>query len=250
MNKIIFANGCSHMAGDFFIGGASDINVHGWTVGINPATKLGKLLNVDNVINYAKGGSSNDRIYRTTIQFIEENIDNIKDYFFLIGWTSPDRKEVSWMESSELYSFRWKNSSTQLEKIFDGMANKDGLIVQTTSRDYDLSDGADDNIKQYFKTLWANHSLLLGETNNLNYAIGLQNILKNLGVNYYFYNAIGKIPRSKLIDTAHYFYPFDLDKSEYNYLKQKEFATPHSNHFDHDGVQYWAEIILNEIKNI
>jgi|ETNmetMinimDraft_35_1059890.scaffolds.fasta_scaffold07782_4 hypothetical protein len=39
-------------------------------------------------------GSSNHRIYRTTVDFIMNNKSKLHDYLFLIGWTKPTRFEL------------------------------------------------------------------------------------------------------------------------------------------------------------
>ena len=44
-------------------------------------------------INISYPGKSNRAIMRTTIEWILDNQDKVKDTFFLIGWTSPHRTE-------------------------------------------------------------------------------------------------------------------------------------------------------------
>jgi|TARA_Y100000310_G_scaffold205828_1_gene206183 hypothetical protein len=59
---------------------------------------LGKKMKSE-VINLAECGSSNERICRTTIQWICDNQEKIKDTFFIIGWTISDRWE--WWDNFE-----------------------------------------------------------------------------------------------------------------------------------------------------
>jgi len=59
---------------------------------------VGEELNLD-VINISECGSSNERICRTTIEWVCGNLDKIKDTLFIIGWTVSDRWE--WWDNFE-----------------------------------------------------------------------------------------------------------------------------------------------------
>ncbi len=52
---------------------------------------LGKLLDLDETINLAKGGRGNDRIVNTTINWFLANPERMKDTFVSIGWSSTHR---------------------------------------------------------------------------------------------------------------------------------------------------------------
>jgi len=75
----LVANGCS-----FTEGYQLSDNTMAWP------GRLGKMLNMD-VCNLAVGGSSNDRIFRTSIQhlYLNQDID-----FLVIGWTGLARSEI------------------------------------------------------------------------------------------------------------------------------------------------------------
>jgi hypothetical protein len=54
---------------------------------------LGDKYNLE--VNHAwQGGSSNHRIYRTTVDYIMNNQSKLQDTLFLIGWTKPTRFEL------------------------------------------------------------------------------------------------------------------------------------------------------------
>ena len=76
---MIYCNGCSFTEG---------YNPH------NPQLawpfQLGKILNRD-IINSAIGGASNDRIYRTTIEFCNTQTPD----YIIVGWTSLPRNELT-----------------------------------------------------------------------------------------------------------------------------------------------------------
>ena len=57
---------------------------------------LGKLLKADTVYNISMGGTSNERIARTTLDFYTKKIlnnESVTDHFAVIQWTSIDRIE-------------------------------------------------------------------------------------------------------------------------------------------------------------
>jgi len=54
---------------------------------------LGQKYNLE-VKHEWRSGSSNHRIYRTTVDFIMNNKSKLHDYLFLIGWTKPTRFEM------------------------------------------------------------------------------------------------------------------------------------------------------------
>ena len=74
---MLLVNGCSHIAGS-----EADTNV-----GILFAKELGH-----DLVNIAEPGGGNQRILRSTIEYIEQNE---KPDFVLIGWTTHERFEFS-----------------------------------------------------------------------------------------------------------------------------------------------------------
>ena len=61
----------------------------------NEANKLGTALGYNEFVNLAKGGSSNRRIIRTTVEYIEQNSAD----FVLLGLTFWDRQEAAFLKT-------------------------------------------------------------------------------------------------------------------------------------------------------
>jgi len=98
---ILYANGCSmtygaELGGETVTNGVS-VEEH------NPDFRkknawpsiLGKLLKVEKTFNDAIGGGGNDRMFRTTMEWTSNYLqDNDgKDLFVVIGWSAPERTE-------------------------------------------------------------------------------------------------------------------------------------------------------------
>jgi hypothetical protein len=91
--KILISNGCSFTAGDEISSPKGPIHTIDNNK-FNYANKIAEHFNWHH-IQLAEGGSSNDRISRTTLEYLETQ----KDYFennivVLIGWTSIFRSEL------------------------------------------------------------------------------------------------------------------------------------------------------------
>ena len=62
--------------------------------------KLGKLLNIENVHNAGKPGSSNDGVVRRTVENVSGMLKNYSpdEILVVVGWTSPERKDFFYKE--------------------------------------------------------------------------------------------------------------------------------------------------------
>lgn len=89
----IFFNGDSHTSGSELYYPTQDTFSY----------RLAKLLNADEVINLAIGGASNDRILRTTEEYLRE-CKNSNDYpdLIVIGWSECCRTD--WFVNGQYYS--------------------------------------------------------------------------------------------------------------------------------------------------
>ena len=89
MSKTLFVNGDSFVFGD----GLENPTKEVW------ASKLGSKLNMD-VVNLGESGGSNQRIMRTTTEWIldyfyyDPTYRTAKDLYVIITWSSPDRIEL------------------------------------------------------------------------------------------------------------------------------------------------------------
>ena len=102
-NKVLLANGCSHVAGS-----ESTISF------VEP---LAEKMNMSPV-NIAFPGGSNDRIHRTTVEFcLKNSVD-----FVIIGWTTHERFEFPWNDDWQYYGLGRQASDTSLQKLFNYMS--------------------------------------------------------------------------------------------------------------------------------
>lgn len=89
----IFFNGDSHTSGSELYYPTQDAYSY----------KLAKMLGADQVVNVAIGGASNDRILRTTEQYLKEcEVNNDYPDFIVIGWTESCRND--WYIDGSYYS--------------------------------------------------------------------------------------------------------------------------------------------------
>lgn len=64
-------------------------NQHNW------AGVVARELDIPNIVNHAKGAASNDRVLRTTVDYVKRLTEQEKqETFIIIGWTIPDRSEI------------------------------------------------------------------------------------------------------------------------------------------------------------
>jgi len=108
--KILYVNGCSHTAGAEIEG--EEI---GWNTPYNSRWCYGGQIAYKYKLEYvndAKPGSSNDRIFRTTIDWISRYQGDTKDLFCIIGWATNRRLEffyrdtwIQWVVNSDRRSF-------------------------------------------------------------------------------------------------------------------------------------------------
>ena len=92
--KYLLANGCSFTVGSCMY---ENVETHiDLTEKRNKnrfSKKLADKLNLKE-INIAQGGGSNDRIFRTTFDWIENNKQKVKDTLFVLGLTNNLRKDL------------------------------------------------------------------------------------------------------------------------------------------------------------
>lgn len=104
--KYLVANGCSftrhpfepnHVRNTF----SSDEDYYDYVLSNRYSKLLADKLDVEEV-NISSGGSSNDRVFRTTYDWIQENKEKVKDTYFVIGLTDCLRKDL-WSNFKQEY---------------------------------------------------------------------------------------------------------------------------------------------------
>ena len=176
----ILLNGCSHIEASECDKGLSEY--------------LAKLLNA-NVTNIAKGGGSNHRILRTTLEYCENNpVDLV-----IIGWSTHERFEFTRRGQRTDYTLYKQSDDADLEKFY---------------RYLDLN-VADWNV---------------GLEDTIAYQFALQSFLENKKVDYLFCNMFNSIPKNcqiplwNAIDNSKYYKPHESFIEKYIELFPEGFS--------------------------
>jgi hypothetical protein len=109
---IIFGNGCSFVQGSE----VNNLDLPSHPVESNPGRftdVLAKYFNAEEV-NIAAGGAGNDKIFRTTFDWVENNLETLKSkrILYCLGLTFPQRKEVYVNSVGDFVKFNiYKNDS-------------------------------------------------------------------------------------------------------------------------------------------
>ena len=227
--KYLYANGDSWTHGDE-IPDRSDMNSASTRYYNTWPWFLSQQANIPVCINDAQGGASNARIFRRTNNFINNWIGSgkdPKDLFICIGWTSPERSEVSSGEG--IYSVTIQHC-----------LRLHNLPVDETS------------LKKYHEAFYENYVDSYGEHITAMYMVNLRTLCKGLGIKYYDFIAVGKPP-------AHW---QEIIKKKWNleienmYLKSSWLEEVFKNNwpvyeYKHPQIEthkIWAETLSKEIK--
>ena len=229
---ILYVNGCSHSA-------AAEAAVpHAWAVddgqhwdrGTEPhpanlAVSYGRhiadALNAK-LICQASSGGSNDRIIRTTTDWIEQNNNRLANTFMILQWTTWEREE--WFHEGNWYQV---NASG-----IDIVPNE----LQERYKNYVIN--VDWNVKtpQAHDKIWKMHEYL-----------------KNLGIRHLFFSGHSTFSD---IQNQHnwgkeYMHPYVREESYHNWLKNNggTYSHPEGYHFDAKSHRLWADHVLQYIKD-
>jgi hypothetical protein len=183
----ILINGCSHTEASECDKGLAEF--------------LSENLNAD-VTNIAKGGGSNHRILRSTIEYCETNpVDLV-----FIGWSTHERFEFSWRGQRTDYTLYKQSDDKDLEKFY---------------RYLDLN-VADWNV---------------GLEDTITYQFALQTYLERKAIDYIYCNMFNSIPNDcqiplwNSIDTSKYYKPHESFIETYMEIWPDKFSeTKHINH--------------------
>jgi hypothetical protein len=179
MNKpnAIYINGCSWTYGD----GLENPEQENFSV------NLKKIYGADECINDSQRGGSNDRIARTTINFLLANKDHWDDLLVVIGWSCPHRTEF-WSDMQS--EWEWINQYRQGERSEKGL-----------------------KARAYYGTIWNETQAF---TNYYMNVITLQSFFKANNIKYFMFRSFGfQNPMTNLQ------YGGDADWNLYNSLVNK-----------------------------
>lgn len=244
MKPTLVAIGCSHTAGSELY---NEISEHPKNRDLAYSKKIADKLGMD-YINIAVNGGSNDYIFRSTIEFVNNNIRNIQNYRFLIGWTSSLRIELRYHDDDKYSYFK----DTDHLSFYD---NK--YIPITSGMDYDLIDDKSIRsiVKKYKVDLLEN---TLCADKFANYAFSLQSILELHKIKYFMYNTIhGQVPTKnnkntikQLSRNPRYYNPNDHEDTFFFLCRDKLGFTDITKYWHHKQPAHdaWAEILHERCK--
>lgn len=252
--KFLLSNGCSHTAG-------GEIEYRWQNTCYDKAwpRKLADKIKHKS-INIAKSGNSNQSIYRTTLDWVYDNVIrekriNPKDLTVIVMWSGFDRTEIYFPD-------------TNITDSVNPFSIPDLYHTELI-----------EELKTFQKTMVTFQNNLVSDYKSLSLVYNLSLWLDSFGIKHYFINGIYHFPEINYLNEAyinhsyyvsyktllelygqkkinnHYAFS-DPDETFYNYMtyhsgfKQVE----HSNlgHFGEDGHAHWAEKIYKRYfeKNI
>ena len=229
---ILYVNGCSHSA-------AAEAAVpHAWACDDGQLWQMGTEPHPANLavsygqhianalgaelICHASSGGSNDRIIRTTTDWIEHNNNRLTNTFMILQWTTWEREE--WFHQGTWYQV---NASG-----IDIVPNE----LQERYKNYVID--VDWNVKtpQAHDKIWRMHEYL-----------------KNLGIRHLFFSGHSTFSD---IQNQHnwgkeYMHPYVREESYHNWLKNNggTYSHPEGYHFDAKSHRLWADHVLQYIKD-
>lgn len=134
---------------------------------------LKTLLATKTLVNHGTGGGSNTRVVRTTLDFIQQlKPEQYKKTLVVIGWTTTERDEILINKTWQ----RW-NLVQPFSQTVDRLVVSDEKYIS-----------AIDNYQQdYASLVYNDYANILKYFNNV---YMLSNTLDNLGIPYFFFNAL------------------------------------------------------------
>jgi hypothetical protein len=232
--KHIYTNGCSYTAG------------HGLENEIEEryskflADKFGA-----EDINQSEGGGSNQRIFRTTLDWISENQDKLKDTVFVIQLTYPVRNEI-WCKRS------WENDFGNISNWHGAQFGHDGYTAWE-AHERDTSIDKDEINFNYVPDDITSSDI------SWRYVISLQSFFKSNNIRYIFFegdrNPDGMLHRSGVSGGP--FHHTNISKLvDFKYFYEEPFlgsAGSRLTECDHPNAEAqieWADKLYNYINEV
>lgn len=226
---ILYVNGCSHSAA------AEAAVAHSWAcddgklwnygtephpenLAVSYGRRLADALNAE-LICEASSGGSNDRIIRTTQDWIRDNPNLLDKTFMILQWTTWEREE-------------WFHRGTWYQVNASGIDTVPAELEQRY-RDYIINVDWDQKTREAHDRIWAMHG-----------------ILDQHQIPHLFFSGHSTFsdihPDQQHDWGVSYMHPYDRDQSYHNWLKNNggTYANPKSYHFDAKSHRLWAEHVL------
>jgi hypothetical protein len=229
---ILYVNGCSHSS-------AAEAEVaHSWAcddgnlwgsgtephpanLAVSYGKKIADALGAD-LICQASSGGSNDRIIRTTTEWIDCNQNQLANTFVILQWTTWEREE--WFCQDTWYQVNASGIDTVPPELQERYKNYI-VDVDWTAKTTDAHN-----------KIWNMHLYL-----------------KDLGIRHLFFSGhstFSDIQNQHDWDKS-YMYPYVGEESYHNWLINNggTYANAKSYHFDTKSHRLWAEHVLQYIKD-
>jgi hypothetical protein len=229
---ILYVNGDSHAAA------AECVNPHAWacddvmywglgqqphpdnlraSFGCELANQLGAVL-----ICEAQSGCTNDRIVRTTQDWIEKNPDILHDTFLVLQWSTWEREE--WLHEGQYYQI--------------GASGTDSVpsALQEQYRHYIVGLDWPEKTRLAHDQIWRFHLELKSQN--------IRHVMFNGNTDF------GQTQNRMDWNTS-YLCPYDSDQTYNHVLRKNGFQTvnPNSWHFGPSAHSYWSRYLLQYITN-
>jgi len=207
--KKLYVNGCSHSAG---VGCESLAN--SWPNQL--ATNLGY-----DLINHAISGASNQRIIRTTREWLRY-LSPTQSNFLVLALTSWERQE--WFHQGEFYQI---NSSGH------------DVLPAPLQQQY----------KNYINSI-GDDSFVRGAQETQKQLIQLAVECRRRNIDYLFFNSFMMISSTLAVDTwgHRYMSPYDNELNYYCYLERQGFKPDKHLHFGDNAQTAWAQVLQDYIR--
>lgn len=229
---ILYVNGNSHAAA------AECVNSHAWAKDDGAFWGLDRMPHPDNekasfgceLANWlfavlyldAQAGCSNTRIMRTTREWIKQNPDAIKDVFMIIQWTTWEREEW-WHDGHD-----FQVNASGIDDVHEELQERYKQFVVTV--DWEKCR------QQAHEEIWGFHQELKAQN--------IRHIMFN-GNNHFD----GMVDQKDWGPS--YIGPYNSELTYDKVLRTNNFKTinPESWHFGHGAHCFWAEYLLQYIKD-
>jgi post-segregation antitoxin (ccd killing protein) len=229
---ILYVNGCSHSA-------AAEAAVsHAWACDDGELWRHGKEPHPANLaVSYgrhiadalnaklicqASSGGSNDRIIRTTTNWIENNRDRLADTFMILQWTTWEREE--WFHEGTWYQVNASGIDTVPDEL------------QQRYKNYVINVDWAVKTPQAHDKIWKMHVYL-----------------KELGIRHLFFSGHSTFSDIQNHQDwgVNYMHPYVREESYHNWLKNNggTYANAASYHFDAKSHRLWAQHVLQYIND-
>ena len=228
---ILYVNGCSHTAAAEAVVNEAfavddgqngiDRRPHPANLAVSWCTQLAKQLNIELYCD-AESASSNDRMIRTTRDWIATNTDKLADTFMIIQWSTWEREE--WLHNDTWYQVNasgWDMVPPELQDRY---------------RQYIIDVDWKTTTRKAHDQIWEFHQELT-----------------QLQIPHLFFNGhstFSELPPNRDWGTQ-YIQPYSIDHSYSAVCRNNgfEYVNPKSYHFGANAHCFWANYVLQYITN-